>query len=121
MSRHRLRVSRYTPKDGYRGTSWLRYDTGPVFILWTLVRSKVVNNILKVLYKIIAKVLTNRLKDTLLKSISQNQSAFVLRQMIHDNILITYGLVHYLQSIKNGPNKGFVIKLDMSKAYDLVE
>ncbi|KAK5846193.1 hypothetical protein PVK06_002467 [Gossypium arboreum] len=41
--------------------------------------------------------------------------------MIHDNVLITHELVHYLQSVKNGPNKGFVIKLDMSKAYDRVE
>ncbi|KAK5802674.1 hypothetical protein PVK06_030288 [Gossypium arboreum] len=41
--------------------------------------------------------------------------------MTHDNILITHELVHYLQSAKNGPNKGFVIKIDMSKAYDWVE
>ncbi|KAK5785385.1 hypothetical protein PVK06_039967 [Gossypium arboreum] len=41
--------------------------------------------------------------------------------MIHDNILVAHELVHYLQSTKNGPNKGFVIKLDMSKAYDQVE
>ncbi|KAH1047421.1 hypothetical protein J1N35_038205 [Gossypium stocksii] len=41
--------------------------------------------------------------------------------MIHNNILITHELVHYLQNTKNGPNKGFAIKLDMSKAYDRVE
>ncbi|KAK5775495.1 hypothetical protein PVK06_043391 [Gossypium arboreum] len=42
-------------------------------------------------------------------------------RMIHDNILISYEFVHYLQSAKNGLNKGFVMKLDMSKAYDRVE
>ncbi|KAK5839830.1 hypothetical protein PVK06_008671 [Gossypium arboreum] len=41
--------------------------------------------------------------------------------MIHDNVLITYELVHYLQSTKNVLNKGFVIKFDMSKAYDIVQ
>ncbi|KAK5843134.1 hypothetical protein PVK06_005575 [Gossypium arboreum] len=46
---------------------------------------------------------------------------FFLGRMIHENILISHELLHYLQSSKNGPNKGFVIKLDMSKAYDRVE
>ncbi|XP_052886915.1 uncharacterized protein LOC128295389 [Gossypium arboreum] len=75
----------------------------------------------RVIYKIIAKVLANRLKETLPLCISQNQSAFVPGRMIHDNILIAHELVHYLQSAKNGPNKGFVVKLDMSKAYNWVE
>ncbi|MBA0587244.1 hypothetical protein Gorai_000376 [Gossypium raimondii] len=70
----------------------------------------------KVIYKIIAKVLANRLKDTLLNYISQNQRAFVPGRLIHENILIAHELVHYLRSAKNGPNKGFVIKLNMNKA-----
>ncbi|KAH1107833.1 hypothetical protein J1N35_011601 [Gossypium stocksii] len=68
----------------------------------------------RVVYKIMAKVLANRLKETLPLCISQNQSAFVPERMIHDNILIAHELVHYL-------HKGFVIKLDISKAYDRVE
>ncbi|MBA0826247.1 hypothetical protein Goarm_011118 [Gossypium armourianum] len=72
----------------------------------------------RVVYKIVAKVLANRLKETFLLCIGQNQSTFVPERMIHDNILIAHELVHYLQSAKNGPKKGFVIKLDMSKAYD---
>ncbi|KAA3480405.1 reverse transcriptase [Gossypium australe] len=75
----------------------------------------------RVVYKIVAKVLANHLKETLLLCISQNQSAFVPRRMIHDNILIAHEMFYYLQSVKNGPNKGFVIKLDMSKAYVRVE
>ncbi|MBA0709050.1 hypothetical protein Golax_024121 [Gossypium laxum] len=63
----------------------------------------------------------NHLKASLPLCISQNQSAFLLGRMIHDNILIAHELMHYLQSSKNRPNKGFVIKLDMSKAYDRVE
>ncbi|KAA3471206.1 reverse transcriptase [Gossypium australe] len=42
----------------------------------------------RVVYKIVAKVLTNRLKETLSLCISQNQSAFVLGRMIHDSILV---------------------------------
>ncbi|KAA3483580.1 reverse transcriptase [Gossypium australe] len=41
--------------------------------------------------------------------------------MIHDNINIDHELMHYLHISKNGPNKGFVIKLDINKAYDRVE
>ncbi|KAH1129232.1 hypothetical protein J1N35_000610 [Gossypium stocksii] len=75
----------------------------------------------RVVYKIISKTLTNCLKIALPNCISQNQSAFVSGRMIHDNIFIAHELVHYLQSSKNGLNKGLVIKLDMSKAYDWVE
>lgn len=75
----------------------------------------------RVIYKIVAMVWANRLKCCLPKCISQNQTAFVPGRMIHDNILIAHETVHYLQSSKNGPNKGFVVKLDMSKAYDSVE
>lgn len=41
--------------------------------------------------------------------------------MIHDNILIAHELMHYLQSSRNNTNKVFVIKLEIIKAYDLVE
>ncbi|KAK5811783.1 hypothetical protein PVK06_027155 [Gossypium arboreum] len=72
-------------------------------------------------YKMVAKTLANRLKKVLPECISQNQSAFFPNHMIHDNVLISHELVHYLRSSKNSPNKGCVIKLDMSKAYDRVE
>lgn len=45
----------------------------------------------------------------------------MLGRTIHDYVLIAHKLVHYLQSAKNGPNKGFVVKLNMSKVYDRVE
>lgn len=53
--------------------------------------------------------------------IGQNQSVFVPGRMLHDNALIAHELLHYLQRSQNGLNKGFVVKLDMSKAYDRVK
>ncbi|KAG8472680.1 hypothetical protein CXB51_034614 [Gossypium anomalum] len=75
----------------------------------------------RVIYKIILKTLANRLKDVLPKCISQNQSTFAPSRMIHDNVLVAHKLMHYLRSSKNGPKKGCMVKLDMSKAYDRVE
>ncbi|KAG8493182.1 hypothetical protein CXB51_010592 [Gossypium anomalum] len=75
----------------------------------------------RVIYKMVTKTLANRLKEVIPMCISQNQSAFVPNRMIHDNVLVTHELMHYLRSSKNGPNKGCVVKLDMSKAYDRVE
>ncbi|XP_016730108.1 uncharacterized protein [Gossypium hirsutum] len=75
----------------------------------------------RVIYKIVSKTLVNRLKEFLPMCISQNQGAFVPNRMIHGNVLVTHELMHYLCSSKNSPNKGCVVKLDMSKAYDRVE
>lgn len=75
----------------------------------------------KFVNNMISKVFANRLKLLLSGCISQNQSTFVPKRMIHDSILIAHPLMHYLQSSKNGMNKSFAIKLDMSKGYDKVE
>lgn len=69
------------------------------------------------LYKIIAKTLAERLKQTLPLSISENQLAFVKNRQITDAIFMANETINYWRIKKV---KGFVIKLDIKKAFDLV-
>lgn len=50
-----------------------------------------------VVYKIIAKILANRLKSVLHNIIDPSQSAFVQGQNIVDNFLISFEFIHYLK------------------------
>ncbi|XP_027156321.1 uncharacterized protein LOC113757111 [Coffea eugenioides] len=72
-------------------------------------------------YKIIAKILANRLKQVLHHCISKNQSAFIPRRQILDNIMLSHEFIHYLNNKRLGKDGFMAVKLDMSKAYDRVE
>ena len=72
-------------------------------------------------YKIISKVLCQRLKRVLPGLISETQSAFVAGRQISDNIMIAQEMFHALRTKPSGRNKRMVIKTDMSKAYDRME
>ena len=72
-------------------------------------------------YKIISKVLCQRLKACLPSLISETQSAFVFGRLISDNIVIAQEMFHGLRTNKSCQNKFMAIKTDMSKAYDRIE
>ena len=74
-----------------------------------------------VVYKVVSRVLSSRLRDVLPDFISPFQSAFVPGHLISDNIIVSYELTHFLLNKRGGEVGYAAIKLDMSKAYDRVE
>lgn len=74
-----------------------------------------------VVYKIIFKMLANRLKQILPDIISATQNAFVLGRLITDNVLVAYECIYAIKKKTHGSNGYCAMKLDMHKAYDHVE
>lgn len=72
------------------------------------------------IYKIISKVLANRLQPFMGGIISEQQSAFVLGRQIQDNIIVAHEVFHFLKHKKVGRKAYVAIKLDLNKAYDRV-
>lgn len=70
-----------------------------------------------VIYKIISKVIANRLKSILPGIISEEQLGYVEGRQILDNILLAQEMIHTLHSRKEA---GMLMQLDLSKAYDKV-
>lgn len=72
-----------------------------------------------VCFKIITKLLSNRLKLVLPKLIGLEQVGFISERCIFDNILATQEVVHTIEHDINGPSR-MLIKLDIEKAYDTI-
>lgn len=72
-------------------------------------------------YKIIAKLLSMRIKPLLHMLISPSQSAFVSGRSIGDNVLITHEVLHFLRQSKAEKHVSMAVKTDMSKAYYRIE
>ena len=74
-----------------------------------------------VIYKVVNKVIANRLKPFLNSIISETQSAFIADKLITDNVLIAFESLHHMKTCCSRKTGFMALKLDMSKAYDRVE
>lgn len=72
-------------------------------------------------YKILSKILANRLNTILPNIISYHQNAFVPHRQIQDNLLVGHEVFHYLKLKSSGGRHELGLKLDMNKAYDRME
>ena len=70
------------------------------------------------MYKVISKVLAERLKDILEEMVAEVQGAFVAERQIVDLVLIASEAVEDYRSSKK---KRIVFKIDFKKAYNKVE
>ena len=73
-----------------------------------------------VLYKIIAKVLANRLKVFFPVLIDESQLAFVPGRAITNNVVVAFELIHYMKRKSYGKVGDVALKIDINKAYDRI-
>lgn len=73
-----------------------------------------------VVYKIILKILANRIKLLLGKIISPYQSAFILGRTMNDNVITYHEFMHHINRKKGSLNL-MAVKINLAKAYDKVE
>ncbi|GKA40871.1 transposon TX1 [Tanacetum coccineum] len=66
-------------------------------------------------YKIIAKVLAERIKKVVGKAVGDVQNAFIKGRYILDGVLIANKVVGHMRKIQS---KGLIFKVDFEKAYD---
>ena len=72
-----------------------------------------------VLYKVVSKLLANRLKQLLPRMIQENQSAFIQGRLLMENVLLASELVKDYHKDTVSPR--CVLKIDISKAFDSVQ
>ena len=68
-------------------------------------------------YKIITKIMANRIKNIMPKIISINQGGFARQRHIMINVILLWEAIH---SNKKRKEKGMVIKIDMANKFDRV-
>ena len=109
-----------------QGISWPNFNETHIVLISKVKEPKRVIDyrpisLCNVTYKIVSKVIANRLKKILPSIISETQSAFMHERLITNNVLVAFETMHHISNKKTGNLGELVLKLDMSKAYDRVE
>lgn len=68
-------------------------------------------------YKIVAKLLGNRLRKVIGKVVGEHQFAFISSRQLLDSVLIANELVDSMSKNNKG---GLLLKVDFEKAYDSI-
>ena len=69
------------------------------------------------IYNLVTKIITKKMKLVHSNIISSNQSVFVLGKIITDNVVFDFEILHSMNK-KSNAYKGFMaLKLDISKAW----
>uniref|UniRef100_A0A2N9H633 CCHC-type domain-containing protein n=1 Tax=Fagus sylvatica TaxID=28930 RepID=A0A2N9H633_FAGSY len=71
-------------------------------------------------YKVVTKIIVNRIRPLLDQLVSPYQAAFVPGRRGVDNVIIAQELIHSM-SKKRGASSQFAVKIDLEKAYDRLE
>lgn len=74
-----------------------------------------------VLYKLISKVIANRLKKLLPNIVFEFHPTFVRCRLITDNVLVAFEILHHMMCKHKGQIGEVTLKVDINKAYDQVE
>ena len=66
-----------------------------------------------IIYKLVSKVIANKLKGVLPLIISESQSAFQSDKTISDNTLVAFETLHHMKNQKSKKGSFMTLKLDM--------
>ena len=75
-------------------------------------------NLIQGIYKIVAKVLSSRLKEVMHDLISENHTTFLVGRQIIDGFLVANKVVH---SLKRGRVSSLIFKVNVYKASDSMQ
>lgn len=70
------------------------------------------------IYKIVSKIIVNRLQPVMDTLISPNQNAFIKGRLISDNIFMASELMTFIHKTRHAKTPWCAAKLDLAKAYD---
>ena len=113
---HFLNIRSFSPKLNETNIVLIPKKTNP-----ELVTDLRPISLCNVIYKIISKVLENRLKKILPTTILDSQSAFVKDRQITDNTIMAFEVGHYPKRKTQGKNGMVALKADMSKTFNRFE